>query len=77
VALYDKSFLTHTKPPRTQREVHILGGLMKKPFVCFVSLCESRLAGLVAAIRIRYLSPNTVSPHFNATLLDKFPGLSA
>ncbi len=50
VALYDKSFLTHTKPPRTQRDGHFFGGLKKKPFVCFVSLCDK---SLVAAIRVR------------------------
>jgi len=49
VALYDKSFLTHTKPPRTQRDGHFFGGLKKKPFVRFVSLCDKFL---VAAIRV-------------------------
>jgi len=54
VALYDTSFLTYTKPPRTQRDGHFFGGLRKKPFVRFVSLCESRPAGLVAVIHVSF-----------------------
>jgi hypothetical protein len=35
--------LTHTKPRRTQRDGHLFGGLKKKSFVCFVSLCDKFL----------------------------------